>query len=364
MRRFFSIMTIFALCDICIAQDKGFTTRFEISGIPDSTRFKVRIHDGENFRDWRFDTIYMVNGKAELHDVSKAKDPVRVYVYSDFGIISTFVQNEHTELISGKKADIEKETLRYEGAPWSEDIMSYNREIGTLKSELQEKGRDFGSMTEVERKEYSELGKRYESLEKEFYLNHPNSWHTLAEMESYYMMELPKDELSMLYDQLLPDQRNSCYGQAIKRYLDVKSIEKGDNLKDFNIIAKDQNGDRFNLMEVKEPYILLDFSQLYCGPCKTAVKEMHEIKEKYADKVAFINFSSDDSEEEWQKMVKRDKITWPSLYDGGSKGTVCLRYNVNSYPSFFLFGPDRTLIDITKGYSKGMLDKYLSHFAK
>ncbi len=364
MKHLLTILTILAFTQVCMAQDKGFTTRFEISGLPDSTRFEVRIHDGENFRDWRFDTIYMVNGKAELRDVSKAKDPVRAYAFSDYGSISIFVQNGHTELITGDKADIEKETLRYEGAPWSNDIMSYNRELGTLQTELKEKGKNFRSMSEDERKEYSELGKRYESLEKEFYLNHPNSWHTLATMESYYMMELPKDELSKLYDQLLPEQRNSCYGQAIKRYLDVKSIEKGDHLKDFNIIAKDQNGNQFNLMEVKEPYILLDFSQLYCGPCKAAAKEIHEIKEKYADKVAFINFSCDDNEKDWQKMIERDEITWPSLFDGGSTGPVCLMYSVKSYPTFFLFGPDRTLIDITKGYRKGMLDMYLQSFIK
>ncbi len=274
------------------------------------------------------------------------------------------MQNGHTELVSGDKTDIEKETLRFEGAPWSQDLMGYNREIGTLTHELQDKAKNFGSMSGEERREYSEQGKKVAALEKEFYLNHPNSWHTLAKMYSYYMMKIPKDDLRKLYDQLLPEQRNSVYGQTIKRYLDIRTIDRGDSLKDFNIIAKDQNGDQFNLIDVKEPYILIDFSQLYCGPCKAAAKEIHDIMEKYAEKVAFINFSSDHSEEEWLEMVKRDKITWPSLYDGGSKGEVCLKYNVNSYPSFFLFGPDRTLIDITKGYAKGMLDKYLSHFVK
>ncbi len=364
MKSLLSIITIFVLCEVCIAQDKGFTTRFEISGLPDSTRFEVRIHDGENFTDARFDTIYVVNGKAELHDVSKAKDPVRAYAFSDYGVISIFVQNGHSEQVSGDKADIKKEALRYDGAPWSEDIMSYNHEIGALMYELKEKGGKYGSMNDEERKEYREQSEKVASLEKEFYLNHPNSWHTLAMMESYYMMEIPKDDLRKLYDQLLPEQRNSSYGQTIKRYLDVRSIEKGDSLKDFNIIAKDQNGNQFNLMELKEPYILLDFSQLYCGPCKAAAKEIHEIKEKYADKVAFVNFSSDDNEDDWQKMVKRDNITWPSLFNGGSKGEVCLMYNINSYPTFFLFGPDRTLIGITNGYGKGMLDMYLSEFVK
>ncbi len=335
MKILFNIIAIFALCEVCMAQDKGFTTRFEISGLPDSTRFEVSIHDGENFRDSRLDTIYMVNGISELHDVSKANEPIRAYAITDYGVIPLFVQNEHSELVSGDKTDIEKETLRYSGAPWSEDFMNYNNEIGGLIHELQERGRNFSSKNDAQKREYKELYERVDSLQREFYLNHPNSWHTLATMESHYMMNIPKDDLRKFYDQLLPEQRNSSYGQTIKRYIDVKTIEKGDSLKDFNIIAKDQNGNQFNLLDIKEPYILLDFSQLYCGPCIAAAKEIHEIKEKYADKVAFVNFSCDYNEEEWQKMVKRDNITWPSLFNGGSKGEVCMKYNVKGILHFF-----------------------------
>lgn len=364
MLRLLGIVVSLWICGICMANDNGFTTRFEITGLPDSTKFKVRIHDGINFDDSRFDTIYLVNGKAELYDISKAKDPARVYVFTDYGNISTFVQNGHTELISGDVKDIEKETLHFEGAPWSQDLMDYNREIVSLHHDIQDKSANFYSMNDDEEREYRELCKKADSLEKQFYLNHPNSWLTLAQMESYYMMEVPKEDLQKLYDQLLPEQRNSFYGQIIKKYLDVKSIREGDSLEEFNIIAKDQNGDLIDLMQLKDPYILIDFSQLYCGPCKAAAKEIHEIKEKYDGKVAFINFSCDDSEEDWQKMVKRDKVTWPSLYNGGSKGLISLKYNVNSYPRFYLFGPDRTLINIAVGYSNGMLDQYLSHFVK
>ena len=362
MKVLFCIVAALTAWCTCLADDNGFTTRFEFTGMPDSTRFVVRIHDGDNFRDWRFDTVYMVNGKAELHGISKAKDPVRAFVFTDYGTITLFVQNGHTELISGDKDDIEKETFHLEGAPWSEDLMDYNREIVTFTLDLLEKGRRFQSMTDSERSEYRELCAKADSIEKQFYLNHPNSWETLFLMESYYMMQLPKEELGKLYDQLLPEQRNSCYGTAIKQYLDVKSIKEGDSLDDFNIIATDQNGNLVNLKELKEPYILLDFSQLYCGPCKAATKEIHEIKEKYADKVAFINLSCDDSEEDWKKSVERDNITWPSLYAGGSKGDICLKYNVGSYPIFFLFGPDRTLLNTAVGYGKGMLDNYLSNF--
>lgn len=363
MKLLFCIVAILSsVWGTCMAKDDGFTTRFEITGMPDSTRFVVRVHDGENFRDWRFDTVYLVNGKAEFHGLSKAKDPVRTFVFTNYGTISTFVQNGHTELISGDVADMEKETFRFEGAPWSKDIMDYNREIGSLIFELLQKSANYKSMNDDERRQYNEQCEKFDSLEQQFFLDHPNSWHTLFMVESYYMMQLPKDELGKLYDQLLPDRRNSIYGQTIKQYLDVRSIKKGDSLDDFNIIAKDQNDNQVNLKELKEPYILVDFSQLYCGPCKAAAKEIHEIKDKYAGKVAFINFSCDDSEDDWKKSVKRDNITWPSLYEGGSRGMTCLKYNVGSYPIFFLFGPDRTLIDIAKGYYNGMLDSYLTDF--
>lgn len=120
-----------------------------------------------------------------------------------------------------------------------------------------------------------------------------------------------------------------------------------------------------SLTEISEPYILLDFSQCYCGPCVLAAKEIYAIKDDYDGKVAFINISCDDNEKDWQTALNRDNITWPSLYVGNNNDNeIILKYQINSYPTFFLFGPDRTLLDLTEGYGNGMLDVYLKQYVQ
>ncbi|MCM1021559.1 MAG: hypothetical protein NC343_04925 [Muribaculum sp.] len=98
-KEFLSIILVLTFINTCFANVDGFTARFNITGFQDSTAMVARIHDGNYYSDWRFDTIYIVNGTAKLHDVSKVKEPARMYVFTDSGTITTYVQNGHNELI-------------------------------------------------------------------------------------------------------------------------------------------------------------------------------------------------------------------------------------------------------------------------
>ncbi len=359
MRTILSIIAGAAIAAASGAGGDGFTTRIDIAGFPDTTFILARIHDGATYTDWSLDTICVIGGKAEIADTSRAADPARMYLFTDSGTITTYVQNGLEETISGTVADLATASLTYEGAPWSDDMMVFNDQIESLTLRLMQMSRRYGTLTPDERRDYSVMADRVDSLQTAYYKEHPNSWHALSQLESA-MMDLPKDDLGAIYGALLPEQRGSRYGEAIKRYLDVTTIEQGDSLSRFNIECRDQHGCMVDLMAISEPYILIDFSQVYCGPCIAAAREIGEIKDRYAGKVAFVNFSCDESEQEWRKAIGRDSITWTSLYDGhGPGGPVCLKYKVNSYPTFFLFGPDRTLIERSVGYGLGMLDKWL-----
>lgn len=364
MKNILGLISALVYFGTCMASEEGFITRLNITGFPDSTKVIARIHDGLSYDDFRFDTVCFIDSKAIIRDVSLAEDPSRMYLFTDRGTICTYVQNGVGELISGSADDIAKETLTYEGAPWSNDMMDFNREVDSFVNEVNKLSRKFMSMTDEERKNYQSMSEKATNLRIEYFKSHPNSWHSLMELETE-MMNMDKSDVQKIFDALEPDQRNSKYGKVMERYLSIRSISEGESLNDFNIIAIDQNGVELSLNDLREPYILLDFSQLNCGPCMMAVKEIHELMEKYADKVAFINYACDNSEDDWRKTIERDNITWPSLYDGtGTSGQVSLLYGVNSYPTFFLFGPDRKLINRTEGYGPGMLEKYLSFFLK
>lgn len=362
MKQLLAIIGSAAVAGVAMATVDGFTTTLDIDGFADSTRVVARIHDDGRDGGFRFDTLYLINGHAELLDSSRVAEPTLMYLFTPGGTITAMVQNGHDEHISGNIADIKNVALTFEGAPWSGDIMDYNSRIGSRRDALNNQARNFGKMSAEQRDTLFVQMKEVDSLELRYYAGHPNSWIVLYMMQ-YRMMDMPRADVEAVLEALLPEQRASRYGATIGRYLSFRTINVGDSLADFNIIATDQNGNHTDLSKITEPYILLDFSQTYCGPCISAAKEIHEIKEKYAGKVAFVNYSCDNGEADWRVALERDNPDWPSLFDGtGPFGDVCMSYAINSYPTFFVFGPDRRLLDRREGYGPGMLDMYISGF--
>lgn len=93
----------------------GFTTCIDIAGLPDTTFILARIHDGATYTDWSLDTICAIGGKAEIAGRSRSADPARMYLFTDSGTITTYVQNGRAETISGTVADLASASLAYEG---------------------------------------------------------------------------------------------------------------------------------------------------------------------------------------------------------------------------------------------------------
>lgn len=362
MKRIITFLSISAAFGILYAGD-GFTTTLQLDGFADSTLIVARIQDGGNDgTDFTFDSLYTSGGRAVVSGVSRADEPATMYVFTPSGTITTFVYNGCSETISGDTADIGRRTLGYSGAPWSADMMDYNTRIQVLWDRSNAEGRKYAGMSDEQRKAFLANMHAVDSLERRYFVEHPNAWYTLRQMQ-FRMMDMERADVQSVYNSLFPEQRASRYGRLMARYLSVKPIEKGDSLAAYDIVARNQYGDTVRLTQFTEPYLLLDFSQLYCGPCVAAAKEIAAIKNKYAGRVAFINYSCDETEDMWLKAVERDKPAWQSLFNGsGPGGDDCLRYNINSYPTFFVFGPDRTLLDRREGYGPGMLDSYISTF--
>lgn len=354
------ILILSAVCAVMHA-GKGFTTSFTFPDMPDSTEIAVRIHDGKaGYADFRFDTVRIVDGNGILIDTVAVNYPVQAYAFTPAGTISLFVANGHSEQIEGNNDDIANLTLSYRGAPWSEDAMIYNSRVDGPLENANTAMKDYKKMTDAQRDSLIGLYQSIRQKELDLFMELPDSWITLKRL-IFNMADMPRNNVQTIFDSLSPDKKASQYGEIVGRYLSITPIGKGSHLSDYDIEGRDQNGRLFKLSSVKEPYILLDFSQCYCGPCKMAAKEIATIAEEFKDHVAFINYSCDDTENDWNKAVARDSITWPSVFDGtGSTGTVSLKYNVNSYPTFVIYGPDRILVKTWTGYSPGIIKAELS----
>lgn len=88
-----------------------------------------------------------------------------------------------------------------------------------------------------------------------------------------------------IYGQLTGKQKQTYYGKFAKSYFyPDKTPEKGDYYIDANLF--DLKGDSCKLTDYlnKGKYILLDFWDLYCAPCKKSVPGLKELFSSCADK--------------------------------------------------------------------------------
>jgi thioredoxin-related protein len=206
------------------------------------------------------------------------------------------------------------------------------------------------------------LDKATDSIRLNFVEKHYNSYAGLNEL-FYLKNHFKRDTIQKMYNNLKTVYKNSMYGQRIYTYLKVGNILKtGDDFADFQ--AFDTTGNIHHLAAYKEKYMLLDFTETYCGPCIYAVKELKEVDSLYKEKLRIISFCSDKSKDIWLTGVKRDTHSWLSVWDGkGTAGETPMKYGVTGYPTFFLIDPKGRIVWRGSGYGegsiKGVIEKHL-----
>lgn len=241
------------------------------------------------------------------------------------------------------------------------------RSLQTLRNGLTE---NLGSLLTDEsdsaKTKLKELGKKLQhidslttSIRMTFINSNLNSYAGLNEL--YYLKErFRKDTLQQMYDGLEKDFRESIYGQRVLNYLKVGDILKvGDAYEDFE--ASDQFGHKHSISALKGRYILLDFTETYCGPCILSIDELRQVAKSYSDSLSVVSFCADRSRDTWQTGLSRDKQEWLCLWDGEAYyGKTILKYGITGYPTFVLIDPGGKIISKWSGYGKGGIESAIA----
>ena len=107
-------------------------------------------------------------------------------------------------------------------------------------------------------------------------------------------------------------------------------------------------GDTLRLSSLKGKVILLDFWASWCGPCRMANKGLAKLYDKFKEKgFEIYSVSLDDNNSDWQKAVKKDKISWLQVIDrGGWEAPTAQRWNIYALPTTFLIDKEGKLVDM------------------
>ena len=362
-------ITLLALtvCIATMAFAQQLSLSGKITGIPNGTKFYLKDPEADLFLDSAviMDNVFKMGVKLDEAPkglfLSAAVDKNYYWCY-------LFVANEAVQ-ISGDKKDFPF----YLTISGSRSQDAYNilndktRPLMTLRSSLTENiGPLLSDESDSGKAKLNGIGKRLnhidsltDSIKITFIRGNLNSYAALNEL--YWLKEkFPKDTLRQMYNGLTDGFKRSVYGERIANYLKVGApVKTGDRYHDFE--ASDQFGTRHKISELRGKFVLLDFTETYCGPCILSTEELKQVAGSYADSLYIVSFWADKSRATWQAGLSRDKQPWLCLWDGkGSYGETLLKYGIRGYPSFVLIDPAGKIVSEWTGYGKGDITKAIA----
>lgn len=107
-------------------------------------------------------------------------------------------------------------------------------------------------------------------------------------------------------------------------------------------------GDKISLASLKGKVVLLDFWASWCVPCRSANKKLVKLYDKYKPKgFEIYSVSLDDEKADWEKAIKKDKISWLQVNEPSTFGAESARrWNISALPTTFLINKKGDVVAI------------------
>ena len=186
---------------------------------------------------------------------------------------------------------------------------------------------------------------------RKFIAENLNSYSAVQELY-YQRNKFAIEDFKKLFDQVKEPYKSWSFGARIANYIKVGNpLKKGDDFFDFE--APDLKGQKYKVSAFKGKYILLDFTETYCGPCILAAENLKKIASKYPEQLQIITFYAETNKRVMQEGLFRDQFKWPTIWDGkGTYSEITLKYGVEGYPTFVLIDPNGKVVSKVVGFGK------------
>ena len=120
----------------------------------------------------------------------------------------------------------------------------------------------------------------------------------------------------------------------------------GQKARDFAAITHAGDSLRlFDFLAEEETYVLLDFWGSWCHPCLVEMPNLAEVQNQYQDQLRIVGIAMDDDEALSQTIADYE-ISWPQVHQSSMAGSIIRDYHIFGFPTYFLIGPDSTIVEM------------------
>ena len=104
-----------------------------------------------------------------------------------------------------------------------------------------------------------------------------------------------------------------------------------------NFVARDVDGNSFQLTDFRGKVVVLDFWGFWCRPCREELPYMLRLKKRLADEpFEIVGVNSDTDRDRFRAQCKEFGVTWPNAFEGRTGGPISLAWHVREFPTVYI----------------------------